>query len=87
MGIVDLQIIDSGLLIVNDMSRTKQYCLSLSISNLRLFQERKNLSLKTCAPDFSAHLMTKLYAKIKDARTVSLFDFLKTWQICGVQKG
>ena len=26
--------------------------------------------------------MTKLYAKIKGARAVSLFDFLKTWQVC-----
>ena len=41
----------------------------------------KNLTLKTCAPDFSARLMTKLYAKIKGARAVSLFDFLKTWQV------
>ena len=30
-----------GLLIVNDMGRTKQYCLSLSVSNLCLTKERK----------------------------------------------
>ena len=41
-----------------------------------------NLTLKTCAPDFSARFMTKLYAKIKGARTISLLDFLKTWQVC-----
>ena len=26
--------------------------------------------------------MTKLYAKIKGARAISLFDFPKTWQVC-----
>ena len=41
----------------------------------------KNLTLKTCAPDFSARSMTKFYAKIKGVRAVSLFDFLKTWQV------
>ena len=52
--------------------------ISLCVSNLCLFQERKNLTLKTCAPDFSARSMTKLYAKIKGARAISLFDFPKT---------
>ena len=41
----------------------------------------KSLTLKTCAPDFSARSMTKLYAKIKGTPAVSLFDFLKTWQV------
>ena len=41
----------------------------------------KNLTLKTCAPDFSVRGMTKLYAKIKDECAVSLFEFLKTWQV------
>ena len=63
------------------MSRTKQYCLSLSVSNLCLFIRAKNLTLKTCAPDFSARSMTKLYAKIRGPRAVSLFDFLETWQV------
>ena len=44
-------------------------------------KREKNLTLKTCAPDFSAHLMTKLYAKIKGAHAVLLFYFLKTWQV------
>ena len=39
------EIIDSGLLIINDMGRAKQYCLFLSVSNLCLFEERKNLTL------------------------------------------
>ena len=56
--------------------------ISLYVSNLCLFKERKNLTLKTCAPDFSARSMTKLYAKIKSARAISLFDFPKTWQVC-----
>ena len=56
--------------------------ISLYVSNLCLFKERKNLTLKTCAPDFSARSMTKLYAKIKGARAISLFDFPKTWQVC-----
>ena len=45
-------------------------------------KREKNLTLKTCAPDFSARSMTKLYAKIKGARAISLFDFPKTWQVC-----
>ena len=44
-------------------------------------REKKNLTLKTCAPDFSARSMTELYAKIKGARAISLFDFPKTWQV------
>ena len=56
--------------------------ISLCVSNLCLFKERKNLTLKTCASDFSAWSMTKLYAKIKGARAISLFDFPKTWQVC-----
>ena len=36
----------------------------------------KNLTLKTCAPDFSARSMTKLYTKIKGAPAVSLFENL-----------
>ena len=55
--------------------------ISLYVSNLCLFKERKNLTLKTCTPDFSARSMTKLYAKIKGARAISLFDFPKTWQV------
>ena len=42
----------------------------------------KNLTLKTCAPDFCLHSMTNLYTKIKGVRTVPFFDFLKTWQVC-----
>ena len=45
------------------------------------FKREKNLTLKTCAPDFSARSMTKLYAKIKGARAISLFEFPKTWQV------
>ena len=45
-------------------------------------KREKNLTLKTCAPDFSARSMTKLYAKIKGARAISLFDFPKTWPVC-----
>ena len=56
--------------------------ISLCVSSLCLFIERKNLTHKTCAPDFSARSMTKLYAKIKGARAISLFDFPKTWQVC-----
>ena len=84
MGIVDLQI-DNRFRVVDstDMGRTKQYCLSLSVSNLCLFKRGKNLTLKTCAPDFSACSITKLYAKIKGVCAVSLFDILKTWQVCG----
>ena len=44
-------------------------------------KSRKNLTLKTCALDFSVRSMTKLYAKIKGACSVTLFDFLKTWQV------
>ena len=58
--------------------------ISLCVSNLCLFKERKNLTLKTCAPDFSARSMSKLYAKIKGVRAISLFDFPKTWQVCMV---
>ena len=76
------EIIDSGLLIVNDMGRAKQYCLFLSVLVIYVCLKReKNLTLKTCAPDFSARLMTKLYTKIKGARAISLFDFPKTWQV------
>ena len=64
------------------MGRAKQYCLFLSVLVIYVFLKReKNLTLKTCAPDFSARSMTKLYAKIKDARAISLFDFPKTWQV------
>ena len=44
-------------------------------------KREKNLTLKTCAPDFSARSMSKLYAKIKGAHAISLFDFPKTWQV------
>ena len=65
------------------MGRAKQYCLFLSELVIYVFLKReKNLTLKICAPDFSALLMTKLYAKIKGARAISLFDFPKTWQVC-----
>ena len=65
------------------MGRAKQYCLFLSVLVIYVFLKReKNLTLKTCAPDFSARLMTKLYAKIKGQRAISLFDFPKTWQVC-----
>ena len=68
---------------VNDMGRTKQYCLFLSVLTIYVCLKReKNLTLETCALDFSARSMTKLYAKIKGARTISLFDFLRTWQVC-----
>ena len=67
------EIIDSGLLIVNDMGRAKQYCLLLSVLVIYVCLKReKNLTLKTCAPDFSARSMTKLYAKIKGARNLTL---------------
>ena len=65
------------------MGRAKQYCLFLSVLVIYVcFKREKNLTLKTCAPDFSARSMTKLYAKIKGARAISLFDFPKTWQVC-----
>ena len=60
--------------------------ISLCVSNLCLLKREKNLTLKTCAPDFSARLMTKLYAKIKGTHTVSLFDFLTTWQVCSRER-
>ena len=64
------------------MGRAKQYCLFLSVLVIYVCLKReKNLTLKTCAPDFSARLMTKLYIKIKGACTISLFDFPKTWQV------
>ena len=67
------------------MGRTKQYCLSLSVLVIYVcLKGGKYLTLKTCAPDFSAHSMTKLYAKTKGAHAVSLFDFLKTWQVCQI---
>ena len=44
-------------------------------------KREKNHTLKTCAPDFSVLSMTKLYAKIKGAHAVSLFDFrYPVWQ-------
>ena len=49
---------------------------------MSVLREKKNLTLKTCAPDFSARSMTKLYAKIKGARSISVFEFPKTWQVC-----
>ena len=65
------------------MGRAKQYCLFHSVLVIYVcFKREKNLTLKTCAPDFSARLMTKLYAKIKGVRAISLFDFPKTWQVC-----
>ena len=65
------------------MGRAKQYCLFLSVLVIYVCLKReKNLTLKTCAPDFPARSMTKLYAKTKGARAVSLFDFPKTWQVC-----
>ena len=64
------------------MGRAKQYCLFLSVLVTYVCLKReKNLTLKTCAPDFSARSMTKLYATIKGARAISLFDFPKTWQV------
>ena len=70
---------DSGLWIVNDMGRTKQNCLFLSLLVIYVFLKReKNLTLKTCAQIFSVHSMTKLYAKIKDTRQQShSLTFLK----------
>ena len=69
------------------MGRAKQYCLFLSVLVIFVCLKReKNLTLKTCAPDFSACSMTKLYAKIKGVRAVSLFDFPKTWQVCYTQR-
>ena len=53
-----------------------------SIAYLCLLKRGKYLTLKTSAPDFSARSMTKLYAKIKGPGAVSLFDFLKTWEVC-----
>ena len=53
----------------------------LSVSNLCLFKERK----KSHSSDLCSHSMTKLYAKIKGMRAVSLFDSLKTWQVCNKQ--
>ena len=80
------ELIDSGLLIVNDMGRAKQYCLFLSVLVIYVcLMREKNLTLKTCAPAFPARSMTKLYAKIKGARAISLFDFPKTWQVCNSQ--
>ena len=53
------------------MGRTKRYCFSLSVGNLCMFKERKNLTLKTCAPDFSTRLMTKIYIQKSRARVQS----------------
>ena len=48
------------------MGRAKQYCLSLFVLVIYVCLKReKNLTLKTCAPVFSARLMTKLQANIK----------------------
>ena len=70
------------------MGRAKQYCLFLSVLVIYVCLKReKNLTLKTCAPDFSARSMTKLYAKIKGARAISLFDFPKTWQVWDGARG
>ena len=70
-------------MIVNDTGRAKQYCLFLSVLVIYVCLKReKNLTLKTCAPAFPARLMTKLYAKIKGAHAISLFDFPETWQVC-----
>ena len=67
----------------DDMGRAKQYCLFLSVLVIYVcLKKEKNLTLKTCAPDFSTRSMTKLYAKIKGAHAISLFDFPKTWQVC-----
>ena len=55
--------------------------ISLCVSSLCLFKERKNLTLKTCAPDFFTCSMTKLYARMKGTRAISFFDFLKTWHV------
>ena len=78
LGIVDLQI-DNRFRVVDStvVGRTKQYCLSLSVSNLCLFKRGKNLTLKTCAPDFSARSMTN-YTQKSRARTQShSLTFLK----------
>ena len=58
----------------------------ISVSNLCLFKEKKkkNLTLKTFAPDFPTRLTAKLYAKIMGVRAISLFDVLKTWQVCSL---
>ena len=83
-GIVDLQI-DNRFRVFDSKwyGLDKTECLSLSVLVIYVCLKRgKNLTLKTCSPDFSALWMTKLYAKIKGVRAVSLFDFLKTWQVC-----
>ena len=54
--------------------------LCLLVTYICLKRE-KNLTLNTCAPDFSARSVTKVYAKIKGMHIISLFDFLKTWQV------
>ena len=76
------ELIESGLLIVNDMGRAKQHCLFLSVLVIYVCLKReKNLTLRTCAPEFSVRSMTKLYARIKGRRAISLFDFPETWQV------
>ena len=56
LDIVDKLQIDNSFRVVDstDMGRTKQYSLSLYVSNLCLFKRGKNLTLKTCALDFSS---------------------------------
>ena len=48
-----------------------------SIAYLCLFKERKNLTLETCAPDFSAPSMAKLYAKSRARAQSHFLNFLK----------
>ena len=78
MGIVGLQI-DNRFRVVDstDMGRTKQYCLSLSVSNLCLFKRGKNLTLKTCASDFSARSMTNYTQKSRGYAQSHFLTFLK----------
>ena len=51
--------------------------ISLSVSNLCLFKEKKSLTLTTFAPDFPLLSTAKLNTKIKGARASHSLSFLK----------
>ena len=69
------------------MGKTKQNCVFLSVLVIYIWLKgEKNLTLKTCAQIFSARLMTKLYAKIKGERTISLLTFFKLGRYAVIQK-
>ena len=65
------------------MGKTNHYCLFLSVLVIYVcLMRKKNLTLKTCAQIFFQVFDDQIiYTKIKSVRAVSLFDFLKTWQV------